>query len=241
MNILLVNDDGYNKEGILILKEYLAKYGRVYTCAPKHPQSGKSAAFTFLSGINVEKVDEYNYIVDGTPVDCTAFGLNVLDVNFDLVVSGCNNGFNISYDCFYSGTIGACKEALVHKVPAIAFSTDINHFEIVKNEIHNVMNYIIKNDLISNKYILNVNFPSIEYKKSKGIKLTKQYFRNDTFYYEFKDGKYYLDRYEDKFCDEVDYDVYCSRNGYISITPIHVTSFNIDTYNTLLNKLKEEK
>ncbi|MBQ9731097.1 MAG: 5'/3'-nucleotidase SurE [Bacilli bacterium] len=240
MNILLVNDDGYNKEGLLILKEYLKEYGTVYMCAPRYPQSGKSAAFTYLSGLDVEKIDEYNYIVDGTPVDCTAFATNVLDIEFDLVVSGCNNGFNISYDCFYSGTIGACKEALVHGIPAIAFSTDVKHFDIVRKEFHNVMKYILRYKLINKEYILNVNFPSIEYKESKGIKLTKQYFRKDSFYYEIKDGKYFLDRYEDKYGGEEDYDVYCSRNGYISITPIHATSFNNETYNKLLNKIKEE-
>jgi len=241
MNILLVNDDGYNKEGLLILKEFLKEYGTVYMSAPRLPQSGKSAAFTYLNGLKVEKVDEYNYIVDGTPVDCTSFALNVLDVKFDLVVSGCNNGFNISYDCFYSGTIGACKEALVHEIPAIAFSTDVKHFEIVKNEFHTVMKYILKHKLISNEYILNINFPSIEYNKSKGIKLTKQYFRKDDFYYEIKDGLYFLDRYEDKFGGDEDCDVYCARNGFISITPIHATSFNLETYKKLKEKIKEEE
>ena len=167
--------------------------------------------------------------------------LNVLDVKFDLVVSGCNNGFNISYDCFYSGTIGACKEALVHEVPAIAFSTDVKHFDIVRNEFHKVMKYILENKLISKDYILNVNFPAIEYKESKGIKITKQYFRKDEFFYEYKDGKYYLDRYEDKFGGDEDYDVYCARNGYISITPIDATAFNIHTYNKLKEKIKEEE
>ena len=241
MNILLVNDDGYNKEGLLILKEYLKQYGTVYMSAPKYPQSGKSAAFTYLSGLNEEKLDEYNDVVDGTPVDCTAFALNVLDIKFDLVVSGCNNGFNISYDCFYSGTIGACKEALVHDVPAIAFSTDVKHFDIVRNEFHKVMKYILENKLINKDYILNVNFPAIEYKESKGIKVTKQYFRKDEFYYEYKDGKYYLDRHEDKFGGDEDYDVYCARNGYISITPIDSTAFNLETYNKIKAKLKEKE
>jgi 5'-nucleotidase len=237
MNILLTNDDGYNKEGILILKEYLKEYGTVYMSAPKYPQSGKSAAFTYLNGLEVEKIDEFNYIVDGTPVDCTSFALNVLPVKFDLVVSGCNNGFNISYDCFYSGTIGACKEALVHKVPAIAFSTDVKHFDIVRKEFHEVMKFILDKDLISSDYILNVNFPSIEFEKSKGIKITKQYFRNDDFYYEIKDGKYYLDRYEDKCCGDEEHDVYCSRNGFISITPIHATSFKLETYEKLKGRI----
>ena len=94
MNILLTNDDGYNKEGILILKEYLKEYGTVYMSAPKYPQSGKSAAFTYLNGLDVEKIDEYNYVVDGTPVD------SVHDVFFedDLTYIACNlNKFTEEY------------------------------------------------------------------------------------------------------------------------------------------------
>lgn len=238
MNILLVNDDGYNAEGIVLLKKLLQKYGNVYMCAPKYHQSGKSAAFTFLSGLKVEKLDEYNYVIDGTPVDCTSFGLTVLDIKFDLVVSGCNNGHNISYDCFYSGTVGACKEALAHDVPAIAVSTDVKHFDIVEKEFDDVFNYLVDNKLISNKYILNVNFPTKLYESSLGIRFTKQYIRKDTFYYQEKDGLIFVDRYEDKESGNSDCDVYAIRNGLISITPLKMTSFDNDLFIQLNEKIK---
>ena len=43
MNILLTNDDGYNSEGILLLKENLYKYVRVVIVAPSKHMSAKSA------------------------------------------------------------------------------------------------------------------------------------------------------------------------------------------------------
>lgn len=239
MNILIVNDDGFDRPGIVLLKKLLKKYGTVYMCAPKYPQSGKSAAFTYLDGLSVEKIDEYNYIVDGTPVDCASFALNVLnDIKFDLVISGCNNGHNISYDCFYSGTIGACKEALVHDIPAIAFSTDVGHFEIVEKEFDDVFKYILDNNLISKDYFLNVNFPIKKYASSLGIRFTKQYIRKDTFYFEMKNGKYYPDRYEDKEGGDNYSDVYSIRNGLISITPLKMTSFDKNLYLELDKKIK---
>ena len=53
-------------------------------------------------------------------------------VKFDLVVSGCNNGYNLSFDAVYSGTLGACFQAMVQDIPTFAFSTDVNNFDIVK-------------------------------------------------------------------------------------------------------------
>lgn len=237
MNILLVNDDGYNSEGITLIKELVKKYGNVYMCAPKYHQSGKSASFTYLGGLSVEKIDDYNYIVDGTPVDCVAFATNVIPVNFDVVISGCNNGLNMTYDCYYSGTIGACKEALLHEIPAIAFSTQVKHFEVVKNEFDNTMNYILKNNLLSKDYLLNVNFPDKGYLYAKGIKLTTQHIRKDKFFHEFKNGLYYLDRIDGKDYGDENTDVYAVTNGYTSITPLNMTSFNKQTY---LNITKKE-
>lgn len=236
MNILLVNDDGYNSEGITLIKELLKKYGTVYMCAPKYHQSGKSAAFTYLGGLKVEKVDDFNYIVDGTPVDCVAFATNVIPVKFDVVISGCNNGLNMTYDCYYSGTIGACKEALLHNIPSIAFSTQVKHFEIVKNEFDQAMRYIIDNSLLSSDYLLNVNFPDKPFMFAKGIKLTTQHIRKDKFFHEYRNGLYYLDRHEgDDYGDE-NTDVFAVKNGYISITPLNMTSFNKDTYLNIKKK-----
>ena len=126
MNILLTNDDGYNSEGIHILKELLNKYGTVVIVAPKGAMSAKSVSITLEKGIKVEQVDKTTFICEGTPADCVSFGCNALSIKFDLVVSGCNNGFNLSYDTMYSGTVGAALEALTYGIPSIAVSREYN-------------------------------------------------------------------------------------------------------------------
>ena len=96
MNILLTNDDGFQAPGIEILESILKSYGTVYVVAPQQGKSGASASLTINRWINLKKIDDFHYAVDGNPVDCVIYGLNALNVKFDLVVSGCNNGYNLS-------------------------------------------------------------------------------------------------------------------------------------------------
>ena len=98
MNILLTNDDGYLATGICLLKDKLSKYGKVVIVAPKEAMSAKSVAITIGRAVEVKQVENDVFYMDGTPADCVAFGLSSLNIDFDLVVSGCNDGFNISYD-----------------------------------------------------------------------------------------------------------------------------------------------
>ena len=120
MRILLTNDDGYNVEGILLLREELRRYGEVILVAPKVVQSAKSCAIT-IGPLNIEKVDELTYAVEGTPIDCVLFGLCNFE-GIDLIVSGCNNSPNMGVDTIYSGTCAACTQALIANKPAISFS-----------------------------------------------------------------------------------------------------------------------
>lgn len=230
MNILLTNDDGYNREGLLLLQEALKKYGNVYIVAPFEHQSGASMRFSIDKGFTVRKHGENYYSIDGTPVDCVLLATQILDVKFDLVVSGCNDGPNISYDILYSGTVGAAIEGINHNIPSIAISSDFNHLDIVRKEIDTVLNYILEKNLISKGICLNVNFPLKEFKESKGIKITNVGHKNDEFYYWIVDGKYYTDRHEYFDSKDEDSDVYAIKNGYISISPLSNTLFSKETY-----------
>jgi 5'-nucleotidase len=61
--------------------------------------------------------------VDGTPSDCINLALQAVMPNPpDLVVSGMNQGENLSYDVFYSGTVGAAFTAHLYGLPALAVS-----------------------------------------------------------------------------------------------------------------------
>lgn len=222
MNILLTNDDGYNALGIKTLKALLSKYGKVIVVAPKVVMSAKSVALNLREPIEVKKEDDDLYIVDSTPADCVAYALSSIGVKFDLVVSGINHGHNISYDTMYSGTIGACLQALTYRIPAIAVSAEHN-FELVEAYFDEVMTYIKTNNLLSKEYLLNVNFPFGN--EVLGIKNTHIFYRKEVTYYEPRGNDTYqaLRKLEDDKCLDSDSDVYAVQHGYISISKLGKT------------------
>lgn len=220
MKILLTNDDGYNAEGIRILFERLQKYGEVILVAPDKHMSGTSMCRAFWDKIEVKEHEKNIFSVSGTPADSVVIALHGLNIRPDLVVSGINNGFNISTDTVYSGTIGAAMEAIKAGIPAIALSSDYNDFEHAKKDLDYVLNYIFNKDLLSDKYLLNVNFIRKSLKKTKGIRITDLGHRPMEYYY-IKEGNHYSSRRRTlDFEPEEDSDIYAIRNGYISITPL---------------------
>ena len=220
MNILLTNDDGFEAKGINILAGLLKEYGDVYIVAPKHVMSAKSVSIILERPIEVKKVNPRLYVTDGTPADCVAFGLSSLGVNFDVVVSGINHGHNLSYDTMYSGTIGACLQALTYQIPAIAISCEHN-FDIVVKHFDEVMTYIFNLKLLSSEFLLNINFPFGE--ESKGILDTHLYYRSQvTFYEKVGDNLYQAKRkLDDEHCIDPKSDVYAVNHGYISISKLN--------------------
>lgn len=233
MNILLTNDDGYDSTGITILKKCLSKYGTVVIVAPDSPRSGASASLTLGKEIFVEQVSRDTFKCSGTPIDCVSFGLSSLNIKFDIVVSGCNHGWNISYDTMYSGTIGGCLEAMMFFKPAIAFSTH-DDFEAVEKYFDKVWDFIHQNKLVNSKHILNINFPDSEV---KDIALGRLYFRHDTNYFERNPitGGYYPLRHCEEDFSEIDTDCYQVKHGIISIVPLNRTYFD----KSLFLKLKK--
>ena len=220
MNILLTNDDGYFSEGIKLLKSKLSKYGRVVICAPKEHMSAKSTAITLGVPMEVVQIEDDVFACDGTPADAVAFGLSSLDIKFDLVVSGCNHGFNISYDVMYSGTVGACLQALTYKIPAVAFSAPEN-FSLVEKYFDKVLQYILDKKLLSTEYLLNVNFPIGDIVKD--IKETHIFYRPEATFYVKQSPNHYLalrEIHDDK-CEDIGSDVYSVYHNIISISKIN--------------------
>lgn len=224
LNILLTNDDGYDARGILLLRKKLAKYGHVVVVAPKEAMSAKSTSITIGRPLEVKKIEEDLYYMDGTPADCISFGLSSLNTKFDLVVSGCNDGFNISYDVIYSGTVGACLESLTYRVPAIAISADGN-FDIVDRYFDVVMDFVLMNNLLNEEYLLNINFPHGE--EVKDIKLTSLYYRKENTYFvkSYEDHYLALRNIDDENCIDVDSDVYSVYHNVVSITKLNKTNY----------------
>ena len=237
MKILLTNDDGYNAIGIQILKEKLSKYGQVTIVAPFTHMSGKSISITIGDWMKVDKINDDTYAVHGTPADCVSFALAGLKEDFDIVVSGCNNGHNLSYDTLFSGTVGACLSALMGRKKTVAFSAPYDDFSVLEDSFDEIWEYINKYNLLSNEYLLNINLPR---ESSKGIKIGKLYYRNDFYYFEKKDDEYYALRdVEDAKDMPLDADCRQVKDGYISITPVTKIPFDIILYNEIKKKVGE--
>ena len=237
MKILLTNDDGYNAIGIQILKEKLSKYGQVTIVAPFTHMSGKSISITIGEWMKVEKINDDTYAVHGTPADCVSFALAGLKEDFDIVVSGCNNGHNLSYDTLFSGTVGACLSALMGRKKTVAFSAPFDDFSVLEDNFDEIWEYIDKYNLLSNEYLLNINLPR---ESSKGIKLGKLYYRNDFYYFNKRDDEYYALR-EMEAADNMppDTDGRQVKDGYVSITPITRVPFDENLFNELVKKVEK--
>ena len=235
MNILLTNDDGYDSKGIQLLKDKLSKYGTVLIVAPDSPRSGNSAALTITEPLQLEKVSENVYKCSGTPVDCVSMGLCCFNVEFDIVVSGCNNGWNISYDTMYSGTVGAALEALIFKKPAIAVSAPHGtDFLEVEKHFDEVWEYIHEHKLIGNDYLLNINFPK---GRAESISLGSLYYRTDkNFFTRDNDGYHAYRNMQTDFSDEPNSDCYQVEHGIISIVPLSRTYYHQELLENLKNK-----
>jgi len=119
-HILLTNDDGIDAPGIASLREELTAVGDVTVVAPADNQSGVGRTRT--SAVTRES-HPWGYALAGTPADCVAYGLRGLDTEFDLVVSGVNDGPNAgNYVVGRSGTVGAGIEAAFLDTDAVAVS-----------------------------------------------------------------------------------------------------------------------
>ncbi|MEO5718159.1 MAG: 5'/3'-nucleotidase SurE [Chthoniobacterales bacterium] len=122
MKFLLTNDDGIDAPGLAALTNAARTLGEPVIVAPAGPQSGVSHAVTWHGGVRIEPRGENRFAIHGTPADCTRLGLLHLVPEAKWILSGINHGSNLGADVYYSGTVAAVREALLHGWPGIAFS-----------------------------------------------------------------------------------------------------------------------
>lgn len=120
MKLLLTNDDGIDADGLQALLAAAREFGDPVLVAPAGPQSGCS--HTTSPSVRVEERDPGRFAVHGTPADCTRIGLLKLVPDARWVLSGINHGGNLGADVYYSGTVAAVREAVLHGWPGIALS-----------------------------------------------------------------------------------------------------------------------
>jgi 5'-nucleotidase len=232
--ILITNDDGISAPGLRALIAVMAEIGEIVVVAPDNPQSAMGHAITINSTLYLNKISKENdpfkeYSCSGTPVDCVKFAVNeILKRKPDLCVSGVNHGSNSSINVIYSGTMSAAIEAGIEGIPAIGFSLldyDWNaNFDNIKSFIRKISLEVLENGLPEG-VVLNVNFPKLEEKEIKGIRICRQ--AKALWVEKFDKRKtpqgrdYYWLAGEFVNQDKgEDTDEWALQNGYISVVPV---------------------
>ncbi len=239
MRILITNDDGINAEGLRVLAEWATKLGEVWVIAPKTQQSAKSHAINIHVPFEAVRVDYpvegvTAFAVDSTPVDCVRFATLGLHQDYDLVLSGINNGLNMGEDLLYSGTVGAVFEAQLRSTLGVALSTEPGTFEQAASQLDKIYQYFVEHQLLQHNGIYNVNIPAV----NKGILLTKQ---GDAY---FTDRFDWVDQRLIKqtgYCihenhHDLTIDTDATIDGYITITPLTINRSANDVWSKLTNK-----
>ena len=234
--ILVTNDDGITAPGLRQLIKVMNTLGEVVVVAPDSPQSGMGHAITVNSTLYVEQVTiddgpQTEYSCSGTPADCVKLAkAQILDRMPDLCVSGINHGSNSSINVIYSGTMSAAIEAGLEGIPAIGFSLcDYKwsaNFEPVKSFVKTITKNVLENGL-PNGVVLNVNFPKLDEKDIKGIKVCRQAKANWKEEFDKRQNPQGKDYYwlTGSFVNHdkgEDTDEWALKNGYISVVPVQM-------------------
>ena len=251
MNILISNDDGVYSNGIYELAKRMARLGKVTVVAPDREQSAIGHAITMHQPLRCRKIKLHELDIDawwvnGTPADCIKLGVEtLLESRPDLIISGINDGENLGTDIIYSGTVSAAIEGSIFNIPSIAVSYEKHgetDFSLAAEAAVNMIEEVLK-FASGDKILLNINIPEIEnINELKGIKITKlgvKKYRNN--FEERKDprGSSYYWLAGELIENEIgeDTDIYAVRNGFASITPLHVDLTGYED----INKLKAWK
>jgi len=179
LKILLANDDGYRAEGLRYLREVLAGIAPLTVVAPDRNRSGASHSLTLEVPLRVQQAEPgVWYVINGTPTDCVHLAITGLFAHeFDMVVSGINDGANLGDDVLYSGTVAAAIEGRFLGLPTIAVSLVVGsatgpHFATAARIARELVLRVMARPL-HRSMILNVNVPDLPYEELRGIEVTR--------------------------------------------------------------------
>ncbi len=183
MKILISNDDGYRSEGIARLRAALAEVADVTVVAPDRNRSGASNSLTLDVPLRVTQSEPGVHFVTGTPTDCVHLAVSGLfDFDFDMAVSGVNDGPNLGDDVLYSGTVAAAIEGRFLGLPTLAVSLctepgGARHFQTGAIVAQRIVTQLLGRPL-DPRLILNINVPDLPLAQLRGIRATRLGFRH---------------------------------------------------------------
>jgi 5'-nucleotidase len=244
--ILITNDDGITAPGIRNLVEAVRDLGKIVVVAPDKPQSGMGHAITIGHPLRLHPAQVFgdieSYQCTGTPVDCVKLAVDkILHRKPDICLSGINHGANHSINVIYSGTMSAAVEAAIESIPSIGFSLLDYSIEADFSAARVYARMIVQKMMstrLDKHTILNVNFPAVDKKLIRGVKMCRQaYAKYEEDFLERDDPhgrKYFwltgdfvnMDRGKDT-------DVWALKNNYVSVVPVQFDMTNYELKNKL--------
>jgi 5'-nucleotidase len=241
MHILISNDDGYRAPGLRHLADSLQSVARITVVAPDRDRSGASNSLTLDNPLRARRADNGYTYVEGTPTDCVHLAITgLLDDEPDMVVSGINAGANLGDDVIYSGTVAAAMEGRFLGLPAIAVSLVCErpkHFETAAKVILAMLERL-KSEPTPPATILNVNVPDLPAAQLQGWQVTRLGHRHKSepvIRQTDPRGRqiYWVGPAGSEQDAGPGTDFHAVRNGYVSVTPIHVDLTRYDALESL--------
>ena len=236
MLLLCSNDDGILARGLACLERAARPLGEVFVVAPDREQSATSHSLTLHHPLRPVQLGDNRWQVDGTPTDCVMLAIEqLMPQRPDFVLSGINHGPNMGEDVLYSGTVAAAMEGLSLGVPSIAVSfagrETLGAKESMLDELVEPLTKLLAHltslPSFPKHTLFNVNIPGLPASQIKGGKLTKLGRRtfSDSIA-KMKDpwGRpiYWIGGGSVTWTAEEGTDVSAVREGYISVTPLHL-------------------
>jgi 5'-nucleotidase len=239
--VLLTNDDGYQAEGLRALAEELRTIAHVDIVAPSWERSGAAQSLTLRQPIVCHRIAEHEWAIDGTPADCVIVGLHkLLSEPPDMVISGINHGANLGENVYYSGTVGAAREAVIHHVPGLAMSLcskRVNADFAPSAKLARRAAELILKEGLRGQIVLNVNVPE---NWKGGVRFTRQSKKiTRTVLREGEDpkGRPYFWLSEQRIDREMELDAESDYAavfaGEASVTPLHLDPTDAESLNGL--------
>ena len=227
--ILLTNDDGYDAPGLKALIEAFRSVGDLYVVAPAENQSGKGHSIATSEPILVSERKQPNgvswYAVEAPPATCARLAIeSLLPKHPDVVISGINRGENLGIVVYYSGTLGAAREAAIVGIPAIAVSIDGNNaadYAAAADYTRQLVEQLRAQQRLEPGLFLNVNVPAGE---RKGVRITRLSVKATGEFFERRVNPrgrtYFWSDWKPLGDDEEGTDVWAFVRGYITVTPM---------------------
>ena len=150
------------------------------------------------------------------------------------VISGVNHGPNMGEDVLYSGTVAAAMEGLAAGIPSIAVSYgsfDLEHLESHRQGLQRIIERIVRVENFPGETLLNINLPAIPGDQVKGVKATNlgsRVFHEEVAKMKDPWGReiHWIGGGHVTWSGGADSDFQAVKDGYISVTPLHVDLTN---------------